>query len=469
MFEITYANLPPILFHSATPASSPAPTMIAANNVLGKSIGLAGDWLGSLDALAALSGNAILPQSNPIAMAYSGHQFGGWNPSLGDGRAILIGEVVGPDGVRRDLHLKGAGRTAYSRGGDGKASLGAMLREYIVSEAMHALGIPTTRSLAVVATGEMIMRDGYQPGAILTRVAKSHVRVGTFQYLSARGEDDAMRQLADYEIARNFPGAPVGPERYLWFLAQVIARQATLIAKWMSVGFIHGVMNTDNMSVCGETIDYGPCAFMDQFHPKKTFSSIDQNGRYAWDQQPVIALWNLTRLAEAMLPLFAEDRAAAIELAQKELQEFMPAFEKNFEALMAKKLGLMTPQEGEAQFIAATFQHMMETSADYTLFFSSLNTGEVSPSTWRDDWHQRLEKDGGQTKREATMRAANPTYIPRNHRVEEAIAAANTGDFAPLNRLVSVIADPFDPNPKNADFTNPPTPEQEVQETFCGT
>jgi serine/tyrosine/threonine adenylyltransferase len=474
-FANTYAELPAVLFKTASPTDVISPEFVTINRALAKDIGISEAWLKSPEALQALAGNQPLPNTPSIAMAYAGHQFGHWVPSLGDGRAILAGEIVGPDGIRRDLHLKGAGRTPYSRNGDGRATLGAMLREYIVSEAMHALGIPTTRSLAVVATGENIMREGLFPGAVLTRVARSHVRVGTFQYLASRKEVSALCDLADYEMARNFAGAPKGDERYLWFLSQVIARQASLIAQWMSVGFIHGVMNTDNMSVCGETIDYGPCAFMDTFHPQKVFSSIDQNGRYAWDKQPVIALWNLTRLAEAMLPLLHQDRDTAITLAEGELKNFMSAFADSFETGMAKKFGILNPVESDADFIAQALQHMADTKADFTLFFSILTQqvehGEtLAHDDWTDLWHARLAEDKADlATRIKTMRNANPVYVPRNHRIEQAIQAANAGDINPFNRLVNVLTKPYENQPENRDLASAPTAIEEVMETFCGT
>jgi serine/tyrosine/threonine adenylyltransferase len=474
-FANTYAKLPAVLFKTASPTDVISPEFVTINRALAKDIGISEAWLKSPEALQALAGNQPLPNTPSIAMAYAGHQFGHWVPSLGDGRAILAGEIVGPDGIRRDLHLKGAGRTPYSRNGDGRATLGAMLREYIVSEAMHALGIPTTRSLAVVATGENIMREGLFPGAVLTRVARSHVRVGTFQYLASRKEVSALCDLADYEMARNFAGAPKGDERYLWFLSQAIARQASLIAQWMSVGFIHGVMNTDNMSVCGETIDYGPCAFMDTFHPQKVFSSIDQNGRYAWDKQPVIALWNLTRLAEAMLPLLHQDRDTAITLAEGELKNFMPAFADSFETGMAKKFGILNPVESDADFITQALQHMADTKADFTLFFSSLTQqvehGEtLARDGWTDFWHARLAEDKADlATRIKTMRNANPVHVPRNHRIEQAIQAANAGDLNPFNRLVNVLTKPYENQPENRDLASAPTAIEEVMETFCGT
>ena len=471
MFENSYSSLPEILFKAASLAPVAAPKLVVANDAYAVTMGLDKNWLHSSEALQVLSGNVSLQNTSPIAMAYAGHQFGHWVPSLGDGRAILSGEIVGPDGIRRDLHLKGAGRTPYSRNGDGRATLGAMLREYIVSEAMAALGIPTTRSLAVVATGESIMREGLFPGAVLTRVARSHVRVGTFQYLSAREEDDALHALTDYEIARNFPGIPNDDTRYIWFLREIIARQASLIAKWMNVGFIHGVMNTDNMQVCGETIDYGPCAFMDTFNPQKVFSSIDEYGRYAWDKQPVIALWNLTRLAEALLPLLNDNRERAIELAQDELKNFMPAFEEAFETGVLKKLGILNRRERDAQFIAQTLQHMIDTDADFTLFFSGLSEQSTAPlNEWQTAWRKRLTEDGtDEATQRQTMRANNPLYIPRNHRIEQAIAAANRGDFEPFNHLVKVLRTPFDSQPENTAYAEAPIAIEVVHETFCGT
>jgi serine/tyrosine/threonine adenylyltransferase len=468
-FESTYSRLPDILFKPVKSVEVDSPAMIIANDALATEIGIPAGWLRSDEALQVLSGNAPLPETLPIAMAYAGHQFGHFVPSLGDGRAVLIGEVIGPDGIRRDLHLKGAGRTPYSRGGDGRATLGAMLREYIVSEAMAGLGIPTTRALAVVATGEMVPRERLENGAVVTRVARSHVRVGTFQYLAARGEDAAMQALVDYEMARNFPGAPTGPDRFVWFLAQVVARQSTLIAQWMNVGFIHGVMNTDNMSVCGETIDYGPCAFMDGFHPQKVFSSIDQNGRYAWDKQPVIALWNLTRLAEALLPLFDADREKAIMIAEAELRKFMPAFEAAFESGMARKLGFGAV---DGDFIAYTLQAMAEGNADFTLFFSALTEGDDMRSFFVDQqscdaWLKAWRAQGAADV--SLMRFANPKYIVRNHRVEEIIVAANAGDLAPLHRLLNVLHTPFDQHHEDRELAAAPSAVQEVTQTFCGT
>lgn len=476
LFVSTYSKLPESLFRLAEPKIVDAPRPIILNDRLAEEIGIPSAWLHSPEALQILSGNQPLPNVPRIAMAYAGHQFGNFVPSLGDGRAALIGEING-----YDLHLKGSGRTAFSRGGDGRATLSAMLREYIISEAMFGLGIPTTRSLAVLETGEEVPREKMERGAVLTRVAKSHVRVGTFQYLAARGEEATMRALIDFETARNFTGAPEGPERFIWFLRQVISRQAPLIAKWMCVGFIHGVMNTDNMSIVGETIDYGPCAFMDAFDPQKTFSSIDHTGRYAWDRQPVVALWNLTRLAEAMLALFDADREKAITLAEAELKNFMPQFESAFETAMAAKLGFSSVREGDAEFIALTLQNMADANADFTLFFSTLTDAiknrddtkiisffkdDATAQNWLKKWQARLTDEVDSLN---LMQSANPIFIPRNHRVEQALAAANHDDLQPLMRLLGVLAVPFENHSGHEELVSPPMAQEEVHQTFCGT
>jgi serine/tyrosine/threonine adenylyltransferase len=473
-FVTTYSKLPESLYRAAEPKPVAIPKAVLLNDALAANIGISTQWLHSDDALHALVGNQSLPEIPRIAMAYAGHQFGNFVPSLGDGRAVLLGEING-----HDLHLKGSGRTAFSRGGDGRATLSAMLREYIISEAMGALGIPTTRSLAVIETGEAVPREKLERGAVLTRVAKSHVRVGTFQYLAARGEEAAMQALVDHELARNFPCAPEGPERFIWFLRQIIARQAALIAKWMCVGFIHGVMNTDNMQLAGETIDYGPCAFMDAFDPQKTFSSIDRGGRYAWDKQPVVALWNLTRLAEAMLPLFAFTTDAAIALAEAELSEFMPQFETAFENGMAAKLGFAKVEQSDADFITLTLQNMANAKIDFTSFFSTLNeavemnddarimrlfSDQDTATQWLQTWRKYLNSSSL-----ALMKAANPIYIPRNHRVEEALAAANHDDLEPLHRLLNVLSKPYDKHEGDEELAVPPKPNEEVLQTFCGT
>ena len=476
-FISSFGKLPEILFRKGTMSPVAAPAFVVQNSALASQIGLSEYWLNSNDALQSLAGNMPLQNVEPLAMAYAGHQFGHFTPSLGDGRAVLIGEIIAAGGIHFDLHLKGSGRTAYSRGGDGRATLSAMLREYIISEAMAALGIPTTRALAVIQTGRWVQREKMEQGAVLTRIAKSHVRVGTFQYLAVREEYAAMQELIDHELALNFPGAPQGSEKFIWFLNQVIARQATLIAKWMNVGFIHGVMNTDNMQVAGETIDYGPCAFMDHFNPAKTFSSIDQNGRYAWDKQPVVALWNLTRLAEAMLPLLATNTEDAIKLAEAELLKFMPAFENAFEIGMSKKLGNPTNIGGD--FIATTLQILADTEADFTLFFSTLTQVADGASAnllngffqnsdqqveWINLWHEKIGKPYAQL-----MVTSNPVYIPRNHFVEQALHAANLGDLKPFHRLITAITKPFERRTEFNDLELAPTKDEVVHQTFCGT
>lgn len=467
-FTLTYSDLPP-LFHRRVEADPVAdPAWVLRNEALASSLGLDVEWLRSDAALQALAGNAPLPGASPVAMAYSGHQFGGFNPLLGDGRAQLAGEWQAPDGTRYDLHLKGSGATMFARNGDGRATLSAMLREYIVSEAFAGLGIPTTRSLAVVATGEMVYRQRKEPGAVLTRVARSHVRVGTFQLAAVNRDPEALEALLMRELARNFPPAPEGLPPARHFLRSVAARQAKLIAQWMCVGFIHGVMNTDNMQVAGETIDFGPCAFMDRFHPQKVFSSIDQFGRYAWDKQPGIALWNLTRLAESLLPLLAEGQEAAIDIAKEELAAFMPAFEQHFEEGMRAKLGWRGADSDDGERIAGIFRMMMERGEDFTLFFRRLTrvaAGQDPEDVELAPWRERAGANPDVT----AMKAANPVYIARNHRVEEALAAANAGDLAPTHRLLKVLARPFTESDGDADLEAPPTPEEEVAQTFCGT
>ncbi len=472
VFAQTYAALPSVLHAGATLLPVEAPSLVIENDALAEALGIDRAWLHGDEALLLLSGNAAAVHGQPLAMAYAGHQFGGFNPSLGDGRAMLLGDVLRSDGTRRELHLKGSGRTVYSRGADGRATLSAMLREYIVSEAMAALGVPTTRSLAIVATGERVWRQKPEMGAILTRVAKSHVRVGTFQYLAARGETEALRALMDHEIARHMPGVADAQE----FLAEVIARQAQLIAQWMSFGFIHGVMNTDNMQIAGETIDYGPCAFMDGFDPQKVFSSIDENGRYAYDKQPMIALWNLTRLAECLLPLLGESRETAIKIAKAELQKFMPQFERAFETRMLAKLGIS--DLAQAGFITKTLQQMANARADFTAFFTALTrhvaglnvdlaeffTSGPVQQEWHAEWDRLRGPDALQI-----MRDHNPVYIARNHRVEAALQAAGDGNLLPLHHLLLAVQKPFEAREEYADLEKPPGPQEEVLQTFCGT
>jgi serine/tyrosine/threonine adenylyltransferase len=463
----SYADLPELLYTRVEPQIVTAPKLVIANDALAAELGIDREWLHSADALRLLAGNSVPPHENLIAMAYAGHQFGGFNARLGDGRALLLGDISLADGTRRELHLKGSGRTIYSRGGDGRATLSAMLREYILSEAMAALGIPTTRSLAVVETGESVFRQRPERGAVLTRVAKSHVRVGTFQFLAARSETKAIEELMAHEIARTMP-AVSGPRE---FLGEVLARQARLIAQWMSYGFIHGVMNTDNAQIAGETIDYGPCAFMDGFDPQKVFSSIDETGRYAYDKQPMIGLWNMTRLAECLLPLLDENREAAIKIAEQELGQFMPIFEAEFEKRMLAKLGIA--DLSHVQFISETLQQMANARADFTRFFTALTRGQdtlgyftsqPAHDEWCAKWLALRAPDAT-----ALMQKHNPVYIARNHRVEAALAAAENENYLPLHQLLLAVQNPFTARAELAQFENAPDAQEEVLQTFCGT
>jgi uncharacterized protein YdiU (UPF0061 family) len=461
-----------------------APSLIRLNVPLARQLGLDPDALTTPEGVAALAGNLVPEGAEPLAMAYAGHQFGNWVPQLGDGRAVLLGEVIDRDGQRRDIQLKGAGPTAYSRSGDGRAAIGPVLREYIVSEAMAALGIPTTRALAAIATGEEIWRDQPLPGAVLTRVASSHIRVGTFQFFRNRGDIDAVRLLADHVIARHYPDAAGAAQPYHALLEAVIGRTARLIARWMLVGFIHGVMNTDNMSVAGETIDYGPCAFMDIYHPGTVYSSIDRGGRYAYGNQPRIALWNLTRLAEALLPLLDDEEETAKTAALAALDGFAPAFETAYRDGLRRKIGLAESQPDDVALAQNLLDRMTENQADFTLTFRRLanamdDNGPVrslfaDPTAfdiWADKWRQRIAQEGGPSpERQAAMRAVNPAFIPRNHRVQAVIAAAETSaDFAPLDELVAVLSHPYDDQPDRARYAEPPRPEEVVHQTFCGT
>ena len=470
-------------------AVAPAPRLLALNESLAADLGLDAAWLRSPAGLGLLVGADVPEGVTPVAQAYSGHQFGGYSPRLGDGRALLLGELATPDGRRRDLHLKGSGRTPFARGGDGLAAVGPMLREYVVSESMAALGIPTTRSLAAVTTGETVRREMPRPGAVLTRVASSHIRVGTFQYFAARADVDAIRHLADHVIARHYPEAVDATNPYRAVLEQIIARQADLIAQWLLVGFIHGVMNTDNMSIAGETIDYGPCAFMDSYDPATVYSSIDSLGRYAYGNQPRIARWNLTRLAEALLPLLDEDRDTAVQHANEALDGFGPRFDGAYAEGLRRKLGLLQAQPEDLSLAQDLLERMAQNGADFTLTFRhlceaaastdvdagvrSLFTDPTAFDGWVEQWRRRLAEDGTITAQErmSVMRAANPAVIPRNHLVEEAIsAAANKSDFAPFERLLAALARPYDDLPSTlARYADPPRPEQIVHQTFCGT
>lgn len=471
-FDNSYARLPDRFFAALAPTPVRSPSLIKVNEDLARDLGLDPATLTTPEGVAILAGNTVPDGAAPLAQAYAGHQFGGWVPQLGDGRAVLLGEVIDRAGIRRDIQLKGSGPTPFSRRGDGRAWLGPVLREYIVSEAMHALGIPTTRALAAVETGEEVHRERVLPGAVLTRVASSHIRVGTFQFFAARGDEEALRALTDHVIARHYPDA----ETPLDLLAAVVAAQARLIAKWMGVGFIHGVMNTDNMSIAGETIDYGPCAFMDGYHPDRVFSSIDRMGRYAYRKQPEIAVWNLAQFATALLPIMGMAHKEAIEVATRVIEGFADLFGAAWEAEFAAKLGLAQREEEDVALTYDLLMRMAKGKADFTRVFRSLS--DESPNTAREEftdptqfdawlprWQARIMAEG----RVARMKAANPAFIPRNHRVEEAIAAAVSGDYAPFERLITVLARPYDDQPDHAELMAAPAPEEVVQATFCGT
>ena len=486
-FESTFSALPQSLHAAVNPSAVRQPVLIRLNGGLAEELGLDTQWLGGADGLAMLSGNAVVSGSMPIALAYAGHQFGNFVPQLGDGRAVLLGEVVDRTGMRRDIQLKGAGRTPYSRRGDGRAALGPVLREYIVSEAMAALGVPTTRALAAVATGDRLQREKGLPGAVLTRVAASHIRVGTFQYAAARGDVEALRSLADHVIARHFPDAANADNRYLSLFDHVVRAQARLIAHWMSLGFIHGVMNTDNMAISGETIDYGPCAFLDTYDPAKVFSSIDEFGRYAFGNQPRIAAWNLARLAEALLPLIDENTDRAVAAAQEVLGGFKDLFEEAHLCRMREKLGLTTQEPEDAGLVGNLLAAMHEGQADFTLTFRSLSrlpAGDRAPAglaelfsdpqriaAWYEQYQTRLLRDPiSPEERARGMRQVNPRFIPRNHRIEAVIpAAVDAGDYAPFHDLVRVLATPWSDQPGDAMYEVPPRPDEEVLRTFCGT
>ena len=485
-FDNSYARLPDRFYSRVAPSPVTAPRLIRVNERLAQDLNHTVRQL-LTDGLPVFSGNAVEPGSTPLAMAYAGHQFGNFVPELGDGRAILLGEVLDQHGKRYDIQLKGSGLTPYSRRGDGRAALGPVLREYVLSEAFAALGIPATGALAAVVTGDYVMRDPPAPGAILTRVAASHIRVGTFQYFAARSDKDAIRVLAGYVIARHYPEAAQADNRFAALLDLVIARQASLIAQWMHVGFIHGVMNTDNMSIAGETIDFGPCAFIDSYHPGTVYSSIDHRGRYAYANQPRIAQWNLTRFAETLLPLLAEEQEAAVGVAQEAVNRFGVCYEAAYETGLRAKLGLGRAEAGDAALGLDLLQIMADSDADFTLTFRglcdaagsqeglsavrSLFANATAFDAWAERWRQRLADEGGDAgQRRDVMRRVNPAFIPRNHLVEEVIrAAVDQDDFAPFENLLEVLATPFDDQPDNARYAAPPTPDQVVHQTFCGT
>ena len=487
-FDNSYARLPDRFFTRLSPSPVSGPGLVKVNRPLADLLGLDADALASEAGVQILAGNRLPPGADPLAQVYAGHQFGGWSPRLGDGRAILLGEIVGRDGVRRDIQLKGSGPTPYSRSADGRAALGPVMREYILSEAMYALGIPTTRSLAAVTTGDAVYRESALPGAVLTRVAQSHIRVGTFQYLYSQDDADGLRALADHVIDRHYPEAAAAEQPYAAMLEAILVRQAALVAQWMLVGFIHGVMNTDNMQLAGETIDYGPCAFMDEFHPGRVYSSIDHQGRYAYGNQASIAQWNLAQLAQALLPILDESPEAAVQRAQAIVDTFPKRFEAAFTEGLRAKLGLFSAEAGDLALAQGLLTAMTKGEADFTLTFRwlanvvdgqglalrnprNLFNDPALFEEWLQAWAARAEReDVAPADRAAAMRAVNPLFIPRNHLVEEAIRAGeDRGNFGPMEALLAVLAHPFDDQPDAARYALPPTPEQVVPQTFCGT
>ncbi|MFM9329851.1 protein adenylyltransferase SelO [Paenibacillus mesotrionivorans] len=476
----SYSRLPQVFFSKQNPTAVSTPELAVLNEPLAAELGLNVRELRQETGVAVFAGNRIPEGAMPLAQAYAGHQFG-YFTMLGDGRALLLGEQITPAGQRVDIQLKGSGRTSYSRRGDGRAALGPMLREYIISEAMYALGIPTTRSLAVVATGEPVIRETVLPGAVLTRVAASHLRVGTFQYAANRGSTDELRALADYALKRHFPDVKAeGRERYLVLLREVIKRQARLIAQWQRVGFIHGVMNTDNMAISGETIDYGPCAFMDAYSPATVFSSIDTHGRYAYGNQPGIGAWNVTRFAEALLPLLHEDEEEAVKLAEDTIGEYNELYRGSWLVGMRAKLGLSNEEPEDEHLIGDLLQWMEKNRADFTNTFRSLTLGLTEDSSlvqspefvrWKERWQARLGRQ--QSTEDAVrqlMRSCNPSVIPRNHRVEAALeAAVEHGDYSVMERLLAVLAAPYAYTPEQEEYSAPPEPSSCAYQTFCGT
>lgn len=485
-FDNSYARLPEHFFARQAPSAAASPELVMLNEPLAEELGLD---LGILrrDGAAIFSGNLVPDGADPLAMAYAAHQFGSFVPQLGDGRAILLGEVIDRHGRRRDIQLKGAGQTPYSRRGDGRAALGPALREYVVSEAMHALGLPTTRALALTTTGQPVYRETALPGAVFTRVASSHIRVGTFQFFAARGDIEGTRALADYVIDRHYPRLRDSIRPYLALLEAVVERQAFLIARWLHIGFIHGVMNTDNTAISGETIDFGPCAFLDAYDPAKVFSSIDRNGRYAYASQPAIGQWNMARLAETLLPLIDPDEEKAVELASAVINGYGARFQGHWLEGMGRKIGLSTSEDGDLELVQALLTLMQQQAADFTLTFRGLsdlaesdaNAGRFSGAfadpeatvPWLAQWRARLEHDPQQpTERAKAMRAVNPAFIPRNHRIEQAIVAAvEEGDYSLFHALLDVLARPYDDQPAFAAYSLPPLPAELVTRTFCGT
>jgi uncharacterized protein YdiU (UPF0061 family) len=487
-FNNTYVNLGADFYARTAPSPVANPALIVFNQVLAEALGLSDTCLSSPEGTAIFAGNRFPEGAEPLAMAYAGHQFGNFVPQLGDGRALLLGQVAGPDGGNHDIHLKGSGRTVFSRGGDGRAAMGPVLREYLVSEAMAKFGVPTTRALAAVTTGEQVARQEFLPGGVITRTASSFVRVGTFEFFASRNDQAAVTRLADYVIEQHYPGCSDASNPYLALLEAVIRRQAALIAQWMQIGFIHGVMNTDNMSIAGETIDYGPCAFMDHYAHDQVYSSIDRNGRYAYNNQPSIGLWNLTRLAETLLPLLADSPEAAVETAQVALQAYARHYEHDWLAGMRRKLGLATGDDADKTLINDLLDIMAGNRADFTLTFHYLSKLELDSreqdgnvrtlfsdpeafDQWANQWRARLrQEDSIDAARQASMQAVNPVYIPRNHRIEAAIRAAEDhGDFSVFHDLHAVLQNPWQRQPGKDAYMLPPEPDEVVLQTFCGT
>lgn len=473
----SYAELPNIFFTPLDPNPVSSPKIVKFNDSLAASLGLQKEQLQSQEGVSILAGNSVPKGASPLAQAYAGHQFGHFN-MLGDGRAMLIGEQVTPSGERVDLQLKGSGRTPYSRGGDGRAALGPMLREYMISEAMQTLGIPTTRSLAVVTTGESIVREKELPGAILTRVASSHLRFGTFQFAAKWGTVENLQALADYALERHFSHIEKNEKKYLSLLQEVIKRHATLVAKWQLIGFIHGVMNTDNMTISGETIDYGPCAFMDTYDPETVFSSIDVQGRYAYQNQPGITGWNLARFAEALLPLLDQDIEKAVEIAQNAVTEFPKFYRENWLAGMQAKLGLFNEEKEDEALFQELLTMMKTYKADYTNTFRALTFNKLGKSDlfeseefaqWQELWQKRLGRQKqSKAESEELMKHNNPAVIPRNHRVEAALDAAQKGDYSVMEDLLEVLSSPYE-SPDQSEYCTPSAPSNQPYQTYCGT
>ena len=494
-FDNAYARLPAQCFARVLPTPVANPALIRFNHGLAAELGIKINGSTEAELAAVFAGNNMPAGADPLAMAYSGHQFGHLNPQLGDGRAILLGDVVDIHGQRRDIQLKGSGRTPFSRNGDGRSPLGPVLREYILCEAMHALGVPTTRALAAVSSGEWVYREGREPGAVFTRVAASHIRVGTFQYFALRRDHEALQQLADHVLARHYPHIDTtAADKYRQLFEAICKNQAQLIAQWMQLGFIHGVMNTDNMTVSGEAIDYGPCAFMDAYHPDTVFSSIDRQGRYAYANQPAIGQWNLARLAEALLPLINADEKTAVAEATSILQEYPRWQQDAWLQHMAEKLGFSQVHEADQAFIEQLLNLLEQGRLDYSLFFRRLShctqagdnrtellallqLPECRPTaaleqqlnTWLNQWQQQLTERADGHSAAQRMQAKNPAVIPRNHRVAEAIAAAEGGDYSVFERLLAALQQPYAERPEYAGFMQPPQPAEKVLKTFCGT